>query len=168
MRLPTETVIMKTIQLRPLAPDDYDSIIAVVNDWWGGRNMRDMLPRLFFAHFCRTSFVAECEGELAGFLVGFVSQCVPHEAYIHFAGVHPDYRKRRVGRALYTRFFDEAQRLGCRTVRCVTSPLNAGSIAFHRAMGFQPEHTGHVIEGVPAAPDYDGPGEHRVLFSKVL
>ena len=49
-------------------------MIAVIDGWWGGRPMADMLPRLFFEHFTDTSFAAERDGRLTGFLVGFVSQ----------------------------------------------------------------------------------------------
>ncbi len=159
---------MHNSTIRCLEPEDYEYIISVVDEWWGGRNMRDMLPRLFFTHFCQTSFVVERSGCITGFLVGFVSQCLAGEAYIHFVGVHPQHRKTRLGEILYTRFFDKARVLGCRKVRCVTSPLNKGSIAFHRAMAFEMEETGNVVDGVPIAEHYDGPGQHRVLLFRML
>ncbi len=159
---------MASVHVRQLEPGDYDFIIPVVNAWWGGRAMRDMLPRLFFTHFCRTSLAAERGGQIVGFLTGFVSQCLPEEAYIHFAGVHPDWRRAHVGRALYGRFFEAARALGCRRVRCVTSPRNAASIGFHLAMGFSAEATGTMAGGMPVAQDYDGPGEDRVLLYRAL
>ena len=42
--------------------------------------MRAMLPRLFFEHFRDTSFVAEEDGEIVGFLCGFLSQTYPDQA----------------------------------------------------------------------------------------
>ena len=72
-----------------------------------------MLPRLFFLHFEGTSFVAEDEdGELAGFVCGFLSQTDPEEAYIHFVGVSPEHRGGGVGRTLYERFFAEVRDAG--------------------------------------------------------
>jgi hypothetical protein len=62
------------ITIRHLEPADYDPIIRVLNDWWGGRQMADMLPRLFFVHFHPTSFVAEADGRVVGFLAGFASE----------------------------------------------------------------------------------------------
>jgi len=59
-------------------------------------------------------------------------------------------------------------REGCRIVRCVTSPVNKVSIAFHLLMGFKREISKSVVEGVPFFEDYDGPAEDRVLFSKIL
>jgi hypothetical protein len=72
-----------TVTIRPIRPSDYRPVIAVIDDWWNGRRMADMLPRLFFEHFTDTCFAAERDGELAGFLVGFTSQSRPGEAYIH-------------------------------------------------------------------------------------
>jgi predicted GNAT superfamily acetyltransferase len=121
--------------------------------------MHDMLPKLFFVHFTDTSFVAERDGELAGFLVGFLSQSEPNEAYVHFVGVSPNERGAGLGRELYERFFAVARARGRRRVSCVTSPANAGSLAFHQAIGFEP--------GRPQA-DYDGPGEDRVVLTRSL
>ena len=78
-----------TVQIRHLSPADYPLVISVIDQWWGGRSMAGMLPRLFFEHFTDTSFAAERDGTLAGFLVGFISQSRPGEAYIHFVGVAP-------------------------------------------------------------------------------
>jgi GNAT superfamily N-acetyltransferase len=154
--------------IRHVKPVDYQPIIAVVDEWWGGRRMADMLPKLFFVHFGNTSFIAERDGKIVGFVIGFVSQVVPEEAYIHFVGVHPDFRKGGLGQALYNRFYSAVTAFGCHTIRCVTSPINKGSIAFHLRMGFRAEGSDNVIDGIPVFEDYDGKGEDRVLFFKTL
>jgi ribosomal protein S18 acetylase RimI-like enzyme len=144
------------VSIRHAHPSDYGRVIQHVNAWWGGREMAPMLPKLFFVHFEGTSLVAESdEGELAGFLVGFLSQTHPDEAYVHFLGVAPEHRGSGLGRLLYEEFFAAARDAGRSVVRCVTSPANEASVAFHRALGFE-------IEGV--AEDYDGEGESRVLL----
>jgi ribosomal protein S18 acetylase RimI-like enzyme len=158
----------KEFSIRHVEPNDCQPIISVVDDWWGGRNMSDMLPRLFFVHFRQTSFVAEIEGRIIGFIIGFVSQTFPTEAYIHFAGIHPDFRKCGLGRVLYERFFEVARDLGRTVVRCVTSPVNKGSIAFHLRMGFNIEISETIVEGISVAKNYDGQDRDRVLFSKTL
>ena len=121
--------------------------------------MAEMLPRLFFVHFRDTSFVAERDGELAGFLVGFLSPARREEAYVHFVGVSPAERGSGLGRELYERFFAVARADGRSRVSCVTSPANRGSLAFHVALGFEPSK--------PQA-DYDGPGEDRVVLTRPL
>jgi ribosomal protein S18 acetylase RimI-like enzyme len=148
------------VTIRHAQPSDYGRVIGRVNSWWEGREMAPMLPQLFFLHFEGTSFVADREdGQLAGFLIGFFSQTDRSEAYIHFVGVAPEHRGEGLGRQLYERFFDAVQADGRAIVRCVTSPQNGGSVAFHEALGFEVERIAH---------DYDGPGEDRVLFVKRL
>jgi ribosomal protein S18 acetylase RimI-like enzyme len=147
------------VEIRHAEPSDHARVAAVIDDWWGGRRMRDMLPRLFFTHFRDTSFVAEEQGELAGFLCGFLSQTYPEQAYIHFVGLSPEHRGAGLARELYERFFAAARAAGRTSVHCVTSPQNAGSIAFHRRLGFDIEAE---VEG------YDGSGESRVLLARAL
>jgi ribosomal protein S18 acetylase RimI-like enzyme len=121
--------------LRPARPDDYESIIAVADAWWQ-RPISQVLPRLFLDHFHRTSLIAESDGQLAGFLVGFLSPSLPNEAYVHFLGVSPEHRRRGLARTLYERFFEIARADGRTWVRAVTSPVNTDSIAFHQRLGF--------------------------------
>jgi len=148
------------VEIRHARPSDYGRVIARVNVWWGGREMAPMLPKLFFLHFDGTSFVADREdGELAGFLVGFLSQSNDEEAYVHFVGVAPEERGSGLGRTLYERFFEAVRAEGRTVVRCVTSPSNQASLSFHRALGFESERV---------ARDYDGRGEDRVVLVKRL
>jgi ribosomal protein S18 acetylase RimI-like enzyme len=159
---------MNDSAIRHAEPADYQPIISVLNDWWGGRNMSGMLPRLFFVHFRQTSFVIEREGKIVGFLIGFLSQTYPDQAYIHFAGVHPDHRRRGLASMLYEHFMGVARNHGCRVVRCVTSPVNRASIAFHLRTGFSIEPGDKVIEGISVAGNYDGHDGDRVLLAKTL
>lgn len=159
---------MSGVAIRHAEIDDYKPIITVVDEWWGGRRMALMLPKLFFSHFRPTSFVAVHGDLIIGFVIAFVSQSHRDEGYVHFVGVHPDFRKSRVGSLLYERVFEVMMGLGCTIVRCVTSPVNKGSISFHLRLGFRPESSANVVQGVPVFEEYDGPGEDRVLFSKIL
>jgi len=146
-----------SVVIRHAEPRDYADVIGVVDEWWGGRQMAAMLPKLFFVHFRDTSFAAEDDGRLAGFLCGFRSQTHDDEAYIHFVGVDPAHRGGGLGRALYERFFEA---VAPRTViRAVTSPVNERSVAFHQALGFEVERVDE---------NYDGQGEARVLLVKRL
>ena len=146
------------ITLRPLRDGDFEYVISRLDEWWGGRSMTGSLPRLFFDHFPATSRLAvdSATGNTVGFIIGFLSQGDPTTAYIHFVGVDPAARGHEVGRTLYEWFFETARAAGRSTVKCLTSTVNTGSVAFHRAMGFT----------VTEAKDYDGPGQHRMLFTR--
>ena len=154
--------------LRHLEVKDHNTIIQVVDEWWGGRPMAGMLPRLFFEHFQPTSFVIEENGEIQAFLVGFRSQTNPAEAYIHFVGVHPDTRGKGLGRFLYEQFFAAVRQLGCTEVHSITGPVNKGSIAFHTSMGFEILPGDAEADGVAVTTNYDGQGNDRVRFRRFL
>jgi len=156
------------MMIRNIQTSDYKKVISVIDEWWSGRHMADMLPKLFFVHFQSTSYIAEVNGEMIGFLVGFLSQTKRNEAYIHFIGVHPEYRKAGVARKLYELFFKTVRHLGCDTIRCVTSPINKTSIDFHKRLGFEIEKGDSIQNGVSTHSDYDGHGGSRVLFVKNL
>jgi ribosomal protein S18 acetylase RimI-like enzyme len=151
------------MEFRQLRESDHGSVVAVVDDWWGGRRVAGKLPRLFFRYFAGTSFAVEDDGELVAFLVGLVGSPA-REAYVHFVGVRPDHRSRGLGRELYGMFLDEARRHGCRTVRAITSPVNAGSVGFHKSMGFEILEGDGAEAGVSVHHDYDGDGEAKVVF----
>ena len=159
---------MQNTELRNIKTSDFEPIVSVVNDWWGGRDVAGLLQMLFFKHFKSTSFVAEIDGEMVGFLVGFLSQDFENEAYIHFVGVHPEFRKLKIARTLYKKFFETVRAENRNIVRCLTSPINKTSIAFHQKMGFTIEPQDLEIDGIPVAKDYDGKSHDRVLFVKKL
>ena len=157
------------MRIRTLRLEDYDFIIRRVDDWWGGRAMSSGLPRFFFRHFAGTSLAAEDEeGRIIAFLSGLMSPDRPQEAYIHYAAVDPAHQGRGIGRALYRAFFDLARSQGRSLIRCSTSPVNRGSVAFHQKMGFRLAESPNQVEGFPVHLDYNGPGRDKVLFIKEL
>lgn len=159
--------------LRAATEADYPAVAAAIQSWWtlpgldteaAARERAAMVPRLWLQHFATTSAIAERAGQLDGFLIAFLSPDRADEGYIHFVGVAPGRRGAGLGRALYEQFFERCRRAGRRRVRCITSPTNTTSIAFHQAMGF-------TLEGVGDAqikPDYDGPGVARVAFVRSI
>ncbi|OEH94251.1 GNAT family N-acetyltransferase [Bacillus solimangrovi] len=156
------------MNIRTAKSTDYEVISPVINEWWGGRQMAQMLPKLFFVHFNNTSFIAEKDGKVVGFLIGFLSQTYADDAYIHFVGVHPEHRKHNVGKRLYTEFFNVVKEYERKFVRAITSPVNQGSIAYHTKMGFEIVKGDREVNGVSVHTNYDGLGQDRVLFVKEM
>jgi ribosomal protein S18 acetylase RimI-like enzyme len=150
---------------------DHPRIVDVIDDWWGGRRMHMLLPRLWLEHFSGTSWIVERpDGRLAGFVVAFISQDDPATGYVHMIGADPNRRRRGLGRALYERAFGDLAERGARRVLAVTWPGNRTSIAFHKALGFRVDDGPGTqrLYGTPAHPDHDGPDEDRVVFSRDL
>jgi GNAT superfamily N-acetyltransferase len=77
---------------------------------------------------------------------------------VHLVGIHPDYRRRGVGKVLYQAFEEECRSQGCVLMKAVTTTGNDGSIGFHQATGWD----------VSQVEDYAGPARPRVVFIKKL
>lgn len=155
---------------RPIEAD-HARLVGQVDEWWGGRNIHHLLPRLWLQHFTGTSWIAEdAQGAPIGFLVGFVSPDHPDQAYIHMVATSPNHRKAGLGRALYERFFEDVRARGVRRVTAITWPGNRVSVGFHRAMGFTPfDGPGtQRLYGTPAFADYDAEGDDRTVFTLEL
>lgn len=162
--------------VRLLGEDDFMPIQNTLTTWWddwgdsqAASQRRLLLPRLFFQHFADTSMVVnDPRGEVAAYLIGFMSQSRTEQAYIHFVGVHPDLHGQGFGARLYRRFFELCVSRGVTRVSCVTSPGNVKSIGFHRAMGFEVAAGRPDPGGFDVQPDYDGEGLERVCFVRLL
>lgn len=155
-------------QLRNARPQDHPRIMAVMPTWWGGRDLRYGVPRLFLDHFYNTSFVMERGLEMAGFLIGFLSPARPDQGYAHFLGVDPKHHRQGIGRRLYERFFLLCREHGRSLVHSRTAPVNRASIAFHQKLGFEILQGDGEIGGIPVIKDYNLPGEPMVGFVKRL
>ena len=167
----TDRPALGAITFRRPTEADYPNVVRVIDDWWGGRKVDFLLPRLWLQHFTGTSWLAEtAEGALAGFVIGFHSPDHPDVAYCRLIGTNPNLRLHGLGRQLYERFFDDARRVGRHEVRAITWPGNRTSIAFHRALGF------HVVAGpgtqrlygVPAFAAYDFDREDRAILVRSI
>ena len=150
---------------------DHRQIVGLVDEWWGGRRMRMLLPRLWFQHFTGTSWIAEAsDGRLVGFVVAFISQDDPTVGYVHMIAADPNRRRSGIGRALYERVFTDLSGRGVTRVKAITWPGNRQSVAFHRSVGFRIDDGPGTqnLYGTPAYADYDGEGDDRAVFVRDL
>ncbi len=143
--------------LRALAKKDYDQIVQVIDRWSGGPTSTLVHPLLFY-EFGQFALVVERDSQLVGFMFCFLTNASPPVGYIHLLGIHPDFRRRGIGRLLYTKFEEDSRAGGCKTLKAMTTPGNESAMAFHRALGFAVE----LVE------DYAGPGRPRIVFMKSL
>lgn len=145
------------MQIRGITKRDFDHVVSVLDRWWGGPSREQAHP-IFFYELGEHALIADDEGEVIGFLLGFVSPASPRVAYVHLVGIHPEHRRRGVGKRLYEVFLERASEAGASRVKAITNVGNEGSIEFHRALGFD----------VTEDADYAGPNRTRVVFTKEL
>lgn len=145
------------MKARPLAKSDFDQIVQVIDHWWGGAT-RNLAHPIFFYELGQMACIVEEEGHMIGFLFGFLTPDAPPLGYVHLVGVHPDHRRRGVGRFIYAWFEEECRKRGCRQVKAITTPGNEGQVLFHQGIGWQAHEDAN----------YAGPGRSRVVFTKNL
>lgn len=161
------------IRLRRPIEDDYAGIAMTVDDWWDGKVVQGLLPRLWFRHFAGTSWIADRVDErgnlrIAGFLVGFVSQDIPDVGVIQAVGVDPNHRRSGIGTALVERYLEDAREAGMGTVETVIWPANRRGMLFLAALAFltDPDVDARPIYGVQAIAGYDFGTEDRARFTR--
>jgi ribosomal protein S18 acetylase RimI-like enzyme len=150
---------------------DQPRIVGLVDEWFGGRRVRHLVVRAWFRHVASTSWIAEDDdGSPIGLLVGYRSQDHPTEAVLHLIAVHPSHRRRAIGRAMIESFLADVATAGARSVTALAWPGDPIPIAFFRALGFWPlgGPGSQNLYGTPAFPDYEAPGEDRIVFARKL
>ena len=163
------------MNVRRMVKADFDRVVEVIDHWWGGPIGTFAHP-IFFYELGRQALVVERDAEMIGFLLGFLvpggvplgegngeplhreATDSPRTGYVHLVGIHPDHRRRGVGRLLYDRFTRESEAAQCVRLKAITTLGNEGSIRFHVALGW------HMKE----VDDYAGPGRRRIVFTKQL
>lgn len=145
------------MDIRGITKADFDQIVSVLDTWWGGPSGERAHP-VFFYELGDQALIAEEDGELVGFLLGFVAPTHPPSGYVHLVGIEPDHRRQGVGKALYEHFMDRCRAVGAKRIKAITNVGNDRSIRFHEALGFD----------VSEDPDYAGHRRARVVFSKML
>lgn len=143
--------------IRGITKQDFDYVVSVLDRWWGGPSGERAHP-VFFYELGEQALIAEEDGTVVGFLLGFIAPTEPKTAYVHLVGIHPDHRRRGVGKELYEQFTRRARDVGAGRLKAITTVGNEGSVRFHEALGFT----------VHEDPDYAGPGRSRVVFTKDL
>jgi GNAT superfamily N-acetyltransferase len=145
------------MDVKPLTKERWDRIVRVIDSWSGGLS-RSLAHPIFFYELGEMARVVEEHDDLIGFLLGFIAPQSPPVGYVHLVGVHPDHRRRSIGRYLYSGFEVECRARGCKQAKAITTLGNEGSLRFHRAIGWD----AHEVA------DYAGPGMPRIVFSKTL
>ena len=136
--------------------EQFQQVLADHARYWGDRDLRALHLTALVQEFPLTSLVAVAEDGIQGYIFGFVT---PHRlAYVHLIATRADARGTGLGRRLYAAFIDAAREQGALSLKAITSVGNAGSIAFHRSLGF----------GVRVVEDYNGPGQTRIVFTRGL
>jgi ribosomal protein S18 acetylase RimI-like enzyme len=160
---PMYTNVPPNLVVRAMTKQDFDNVVLVVDQWWSGP-IAILAHPVFFYELGKHARVVEDAsngGKFVGFLLGFIRSADedrPAVGYVHLVGVHPDYRRKGVARALYNEFTLSCISTGCRELKAITTHGNEGSLRFHQALGWQVHEDEH----------YAGPNRKRLVLTKTL
>ncbi len=136
--------------------DDLSAVVEDRREFWGERELPALHHPLLVHEFGDTALVVrDGEGRVIAYLFGLLTP--EGIGYIHLVAVREGHRREGLGERLYGEFEARVRRRGAVALRSFTNPVNARSIAFHRAMGFTAEEV----------PGYAW-GEMRVVFTRRL
>ncbi|WP_424356257.1 GNAT family N-acetyltransferase [Methanobacterium sp. MBAC-LM] len=162
---------MEDLKIRSTLEEDFVEIADLAENCSPMETERNSIYHIFTKFFRSTSFVAELpSGELGGFLLGFLSQENPEDAYIHLLCVDPKMRGKHIGRKLVEKFTEEAALKECKKIYLITKPVNWNSISFYKKLGFLEDKSQETINilGTNAVKNYNGMGQHMVVFYKSI
>jgi ribosomal protein S18 acetylase RimI-like enzyme len=152
-----ERTVSAEATLRTVTVGDLAVILQELGDFWQeGRDMGFLHQALYVHEFGETSVLAEEDGRILGYLLGFIAPA--GYGYIHAVGVRAEARGRGLGRQMYERFAALAAERGAGSLKAITAPENSDSRAFHLAVGFSEE----LVEG------YSPSGAARIVFRRPL
>ncbi len=144
------------IVLRPVTIADLARILGEIGEFWDDPDMEFLHQALYVHEFGDTSVLAVRDGEILGYLLGFVSPAGP--GYIHAVAVRRTARGGGLGQKLYERFEELVGARGANGLKAITRPANEGSRAFHEALGFSVTR----VEG------YSPGGHARLVFRRAV
>lgn len=162
---------MEDFKIRNTFEEDFVNIAELAEECSPMETERNSIYHIFTKFFRSTSFVAEStSGEIVGFILGFISQENPDDAYIHLLCVDPRMRGKSIGRKMADAFMDAVASKGCKKVNLITKPINWNSISFYKKLGFLEDKNGVTMNvlGTTAIKNYNGMGQHMVVFYKLI
>lgn len=142
---PERSLESDAIPVRNLTEADLEAIVRIDAKAMGRRRVeyyRDKVAAVLRDSRIHVSLVAEQDGMVVGFLMGDLhygefGRAEP-SVIIDSVGVHPDYAKRGVGRALMRQFVANVRALGAEQVRTEVAWNDVGLLGFLDRCGFAP------------------------------
>jgi ribosomal-protein-alanine N-acetyltransferase len=132
---PSNATTTQTVQIERARPNDLDAIYDIeqlsFNPHWSKNALAHEVNRTRPHSYV---FVARLSGEVIGFSIFWA---VVDEAHILSFAVHPDYRRRGIGRTMMEGVLDAAKRLGLRTATLEVRVSNTSAIRLYEKMGFR-------------------------------
>lgn len=160
------------MNIRKIREEEFLDIHGFVSDCKPLESYDEHFYKIMLRYFGNTCFVAESGNNIAGILIGFVSQADRKTYFLWQIGVSSDTRGKGVGSAILEHVEREIRQLGCQRIELTIDPENIPSRRMFEKKGYRniSKCEGHSIEikGNVAIKDYYKPGRHFMLYEKII
>jgi tRNA threonylcarbamoyl adenosine modification protein YeaZ/ribosomal-protein-alanine acetyltransferase len=158
---------LRRLHLRRAVPDDLPAVVRIENasfsSPWSEQSLREELSGRIGSHF----FVAELDGEIAGYIGTWM---FAGEAHICTIAVAPEYRRGGLGEIMLLTMLDTARQYGNPYAILEYRVGNTGAAALYEKLGFAYVHRrrGYYQDTnedaiVAAIPDLEAPAQRHRL-----
>jgi ribosomal-protein-alanine N-acetyltransferase len=141
---------MSEIRIRVATPEDIDAMteldaICFKAPWSRASFEAELTTNRLAWYLVAEGLVPSCEGtepqsdldDRVGILIGYAGLwAIEDEGHITNVAVHPDYRRKHIGRLLVELLIDETRKEGLRRFTLEVRPSNQAAIALYEQFGF--------------------------------
>ena len=135
-------------------------------------NYPEHFYKIMLRYFGNSCFVADYNGNIVGFVLGFVSQVHDKTYFLWQIGVDKSMRGKGIGKMLLEKVEKEVRKLGCNRIELTIDPKNMSSKRLFEKIGYLniSSKEGRLIDvmGNTAVKDYYKPGRHFMVYEKKL
>ena len=163
---------LANFKIRNVVEEDFIAISHIAEKCSPMTTERNSIYHTFTKFFKNTSLVLEDvdDKSIKGFLLGFISQDDPQNAYIHLLCLDKSLRGNGIGLSIVDHFIHLVCAMGSKKVSLICKPYNQTAIKFYKKIGFISESSDKTVEvdGLNVYKCYDGPGDDKIVFYKLI
>jgi len=161
---------VKTLQIRKADEKEFPSVYNFVSSCKPLESYPEHFYKIMLRYFGNSCIIAEFNGEIVGFVMGFTSQVDDKKLFLWQIGVANLLRGNEIAKMLLEKFEKVAKKLGCKRIEVTVDPENIPSQKLFEKMGYLnvSAKEGETVEvmGNTAVKDYYKAGRHFMLFEK--
>jgi diaminobutyrate acetyltransferase len=161
-----------SVVIRKAREDEFLNVYRFISSCGVLETYGEHFFRIVIRYFGSTSYLAEQDGRIVGYMWGFITQEDPETFFLWQIGVDPATRGDGIGGLILEEAEKELAARGCKRIELTIDPTNRPSQRLFEKRGYRNISADHgktiEVEGVEAIVDYYRPNGHFSLYEKRL
>ena len=158
------------VTIRKVKEEEFLNVYEFVSRCNLLENYAEHFYKIMLRYFGNSCFIADYNGGIVGFVLGFVSQIHDKTYFLWQVGIDKSVRREGIGKMLLETAEKEMRKLGCNRIELTIDPKNIPSKRLFEKMGYinVSSKEGKLIKVMEntAVKDYYKPGRHFMLYEK--